>query len=105
VNVQHTRTWRAPVTRRTLMQQMAGGLLAIVATRGRASRAPAHQVARSAPAPAAPQPGPVVSFFLDQPYVDTSGLGVPYLPPRGLRAGQPLAALGQQEFRSIAPHG
>ena len=43
---------------------------------------------------------PVVSFHLDRPYVDLTGLEKPYLPPAGLRAGAPLAALSEEEVLS-----
>ena len=36
---------------------------------------------------------PVVSFHLDQPYLDRTGLEQPYIPPAGMRSGAPLAAL------------
>jgi hypothetical protein len=45
-----------------------------------------------------------VSFFLDQPYLDMTGLGEPYRPPRGLRSGQPLAALSEEAFRGMTPY-
>ncbi|MEJ1962376.1 MAG: hypothetical protein WDO56_12875 [Gammaproteobacteria bacterium] len=39
---------------------------------------------------------PVVSFHLDQPYVDLTGLETPYVPPAGMRSGEPLAALSDE---------
>jgi hypothetical protein len=36
---------------------------------------------------------PVVSFHLDQPYLDLTGLEKPYVPPVGMRSGEPLAAM------------
>jgi hypothetical protein len=41
-------------------------------------------------------PVPVVAFHLDQPYVDLTGLGKPYVPPAGVRSGAPLAALSDE---------
>jgi hypothetical protein len=41
---------------------------------------------------------PVVSFFIDRPYLDTSGRATPYLPPIGTRSGQPLAAPSVEEI-------
>jgi len=38
---------------------------------------------------------PVVSFHLDQPFLDLSGQCAPYVPPNGLRSGQPIAELDQ----------
>jgi hypothetical protein len=39
---------------------------------------------------------PVVSFHLDQPYFDLTGLEKPYVPPAGLRSAEPLAALSDE---------
>jgi hypothetical protein len=47
-----------------------------------------------------PAASPVVSFHLDQPYLDLTGLEQPYVPPAGLRSGAPLAALSEQELLS-----
>ena len=41
-------------------------------------------------------PGPVLSFHLDQPYVDPTGLAQPFVPPTGMRSGAPLAALSDE---------
>jgi hypothetical protein len=41
---------------------------------------------------------PVVSFHLDQPYLDWSGEGLPYVPPVGARAGDALACLSEAEL-------
>ena len=41
---------------------------------------------------------PVVSFHLDHPYVDLTGLAEPYRPPAGARAGAPLAGLSDEMF-------
>lgn len=43
---------------------------------------------------------PVVSFHLDQPYLDVTGLEKPYVPPVGMRSGAPLAALSEEEVLS-----
>ena len=43
---------------------------------------------------------PVVSFHLDQPYLDLTGLEKPYVPPAGMRSGAPLAALSEEEVFS-----
>lgn len=45
-----------------------------------------------------PNKPPVVSFHLDQPYLDLTGLGEPYVPPAGLRSGAPLAAFSEEEM-------
>ena len=39
---------------------------------------------------------PVVSFHLDQPYFDLTGLEEPYVPPVGMRSAEPLAALSDE---------
>ena len=48
----------------------------------------------------APVVSPVVSFHLDRPYLDLTGLEKPYVPPAGMRSGAPLAALGEEEILS-----
>jgi hypothetical protein len=46
------------------------------------------------------QGAPVVSFHLDQPYLDLTGLEKPYVPPVGMRSGAPLAALSEEQILS-----
>ena len=98
---------RASVSRRTLAKQMAGAFLAAVTARVGVPQTPCNEatgaLTRNSHNP--PQAKPVVSFFLDQPYLDTSGVGEPYLPPQGLRGGERLARLSERELRHIAPHG
>jgi hypothetical protein len=98
---------RASVSRRTLVKQLAGAFLGATAARvGMPRRLYGNTAdASTRNQHTSPQPTPVVSFFLDQPYLDPSGVGEPYLPPRGLRAGEPLARLSERELRHIAPHG
>jgi hypothetical protein len=43
---------------------------------------------------------PVVSFHLDRPYLDLTGLEEPYVPPAGLRSGASLAALSEEQVLS-----
>jgi hypothetical protein len=43
---------------------------------------------------------PVVTILLDQPYLDPTGLSIPYRPPSGLRSGQALAELDDQSIRT-----
>lgn len=97
------------VTRRTLAKQLAGAFLVAAAGAARVG-VPQIPYGSAADSPAgnrriSPQPTPVVSFFLDQPYLDPSGVGEPYLPPQGLRGGEPLAGLSERELRHIAPYG
>jgi hypothetical protein len=103
---------RVSVSRRTLAKQLAGAFFAAAAASAAAARVGVPQTlygkATGALAPnrrITPLPGPVVSFFFDQPYLDPSGVGEPYLPPQGLRGGEPLARLSERELRHIAPHG
>jgi hypothetical protein len=35
---------------------------------------------------------PVVSFHMDQPYLDLTGTGTPYVQPQGARSAEPLGA-------------
>lgn len=78
------------MSRRALARYIAGAV--IVARVGtKAFAAPIKQRA------------PVVSFFLDQPYLDMTGRGEPFEPPQGLRAGEPLAALSEIELRHLNP--
>ena len=39
---------------------------------------------------------PVVSFHLDQPYFDLTGLEKPYIPPVGMCSGEALAGLSDE---------
>lgn len=105
-----TTAWRASLTRRAVAKQLGGAMFAAAFVRVTAPRGPGSAAAVTAKSPTestntgSPQPIPVVSFFLDQPYLDTSGSGMPYQPPQGMLAGQPLAALSEFEFRNINPH-
>jgi hypothetical protein len=41
----------------------------------------------------------VVSFHMDQPYLDTTGKAAPYHPPVGARSAAPVAHLSEEAFR------
>jgi len=43
--------------------------------------------------------GAIVSFHMDQPYLDWSGTAVPYFPPPGVRSGDAVAHLTEEDFR------
>lgn len=43
----------------------------------------------------------VVSFHMDQPYLDMTGTAIPYYPPPGLRSADVVASLSEDAFRSI----
>jgi hypothetical protein len=68
-----------------------------------ASSAPGARVVPAGPGAAAAATAavsPIVSFHLDQPYFDLTGLQKPYVPPVGMRSGASLAALSQEEVLS-----
>ncbi len=73
-------------TRRQFIREVAAGVIII----------------ESMPVPpsCAPSGTPAVSFFLDQPYWDPTGMQVPYRPPRGTRSGQGLVELSDAELRN-----
>lgn len=41
----------------------------------------------------------IVSFHMDQPYLDRTGTAVPYNPPPGARSGEVVARLTEEAFR------
>jgi hypothetical protein len=97
---------QASLTRRMLAKQLAGAFVAAVAARVGATWSSHGEAPNSSACSrhASPPPKPVVSFFFDQPYLDMSGRGKPYDPPRGLRSGRALAHLTEAELRYIAPY-
>lgn len=78
------------LTRRDFIAELAGTGAAIAAF----AAEPAVWAAAS------PARRPVVSIHMDQPYVDLTGLALPYLPPAGVRAGAPVSELTETEIRS-----
>jgi hypothetical protein len=48
---------------------------------------------------AAPTRQPVVSFYMDRLYLDSTGTAVPYLSPSGMRSAAPLAHLSDEALR------
>ncbi len=102
-----SRVWQVAITRRSLVKRIGGALFAAVAARSAAGRMIVHRQATRLweGQPRGLDPAtPVVSFFLDQPYLDTTGLATPYQPPVGLRGGRSLAELTEGEFRGVTPH-
>ena len=79
------------LTRRDFIAQTAGAGAAL----GLAAAFP------FVPLAAAPSPRPVVSFHMDRPYLDATGTALPYLPPDGLRSGEPAARLSEEQFRRM----
>jgi hypothetical protein len=47
------------------------------------------------------RPHPVISFHMDQPYLDMTGAALPYLPPDGARSAEPAACLDERAFRGM----
>jgi hypothetical protein len=43
----------------------------------------------------------VVSFHMDQPYLDATATAMPYCSPRGMRSAAPVAYLSEEAFRRI----
>ncbi len=75
------------LTRRNFMTECAAAGAAIAAMPASVFAAMPH--ARSA----------VIAIHMDQPYVDTTGRALPYVPPDGVRGGMPVAHLSETEFR------
>jgi hypothetical protein len=46
-----------------------------------------------------PEGRPVVSFHLDRPYLDWSGMAIPYHPPLGARSAEVAAHLTEEMLR------
>jgi hypothetical protein len=46
-------------------------------------------------------PRPVVSFHMDQPYVDYSGTAEPYVAPAGARSAEYLASLDDEMIATL----
>ena len=76
----------------------AGAALALIpASAAVAAHMPTLRVAiKNALGESACRGRPVVSFHLDQPYFDITGLEKPYVPPVGMRSAEPLAALSDE---------
>ena len=92
------------VTRRELVRGMmaVGATVAVAAgfeALLRAADVPAGESESNAAAAAPGIRSPTVSFHLDQPYLDVSGHALPYSPPAGARAAQPLAELSEAAFQ------
>ncbi len=85
-------TVAATLTRRTFLGAIALGGAALVVPAG-ALLAQAEQ--------AGGRGSPVVSFHLDQPYLDMTGTAIPYYPPPGVRSGDSAARLSEDAFRSM----
>jgi hypothetical protein len=82
------------LTRRALVKKIAWASAASVAL-PRAFRAALTISERSS----AQMRSPVISFYMDRPYLDFTGMAIPYFWPRGTRSGAPLAHLSEEAFR------
>jgi hypothetical protein len=82
----------ATLTRRTFM-----GVFALA---GAALAAPVGALLAQAER-AGERGSPVVSFHMDQPYLDMTGTAIPYYPPPGVRSGDSAARLSEDVFRSM----
>jgi hypothetical protein len=84
-----------PLSRRQFLE----GAMAVAGMGAALSGVPrAAAAAPAAPRTAAAMRAPVVSFYMDRPYLDPTGMAEPYVPPAGARSGQPLAALSDEQF-------
>jgi len=77
------------LTRRSFMYVM-GAAVAVIAMPGEFFSVKTTRTSRR---------GAVVSFHMDQPYLDWSGTAVPYSPPQGVRSGDAVAHLTEEDFR------
>lgn len=79
------------LTRRAFIGALAFGAAAM----GAAARVRGGIVSSLAVMPGAA----TVSFHMDQPYLDTTGRGMPYHPPNGARGAAPMANFSETAFR------
>jgi hypothetical protein len=88
-------------SRRTFITTLAtagsllGAMPALALTR---EPAPALSVSSKSAAPRLATP--ILSFHLDQPYLDWTGEGIPYVPPAGARSGDAIACLSEADLFS-----
>jgi hypothetical protein len=86
------------LTRRKFVARCAAATACGVVLRAVPGFTLAAMTAQSAKATLASDRPPVVSFHLDRPYLDNTGLAPPYLPPPGSRSAQPFADLSLEEL-------
>jgi hypothetical protein len=84
-------TW---LTRRRLLARLAAASAAVGATWlvpgiSIAAQGDSHEIRNE-----------VVSFHMDQPYLDPTGRAAPYYPPAGARSASPVAHLSEEMLRS-----
>jgi hypothetical protein len=87
---------RSSPTRRDFLEALAvtGAAIGAVSMFGAVSIPPEAMTA------AAPCRSGVVSFHMDQPYIDATGTAPPYRPPHGARSAAAVAHLSEKAFLS-----
>lgn len=90
-------------TRRGFCKKVAlvGTVAAVSGLAGPACAVTAIFERQRAGASAQPVAQPVVSFHLDQPYLDSTGNGVPYRPPAGLRSAEGIGEMSEEALRAL----
>jgi hypothetical protein len=85
------------LTRRDFVAKLAVASAAI----GAFALAPEAAWTAEASAPSSQGRRPVVSFYMERPYIDPTGTAMPYLPPNGTRSGAPVARFSEEVFRRM----
>ena len=91
-------TTREQMTRRKFVARCAAATACGALLRAVPGATIATLTAQSAKATPLSHRSPVVSFHLDQPYFDNTGLAPPYLPPAGTRSAQPFAEFSLEDL-------
>jgi len=78
------------LTRRAFARVLAAAAAAFAITSGKIALASAISSAGTRA---------IVSFHMDQPYLDRTGTAVPYYPPAGARSAQSAGLLSEELFR------
>lgn len=89
---------REQLTRREFVARCAAVTACGVALRSVPGFTIATMTAQPTSATPASYRSPVVSYHVDRPYLDNTGLAPPYLPPAGTRSAQPFADLSPEEL-------
>jgi len=90
------------MTRRLFVQAgLLVGALALLPKAVHALARDAEGTRENGRARPAAAPRPVVSFHMDQPYVDYSGTAQPYLAPAGARSADFIASLDEEAIAAL----
>jgi hypothetical protein len=90
------------ITRRVFVQAgLLMGALAMLPKAALALTRPVEAARDASQGPVRPALRPVVSFHMDQPYVDYSGTAEPFVPPAGARSAQFIAALDEEASATL----